>query len=148
MPTLEAELLSREAEEGLAGRPPDRLLAATRDEFYNALVCTGLAPEIGRDRVYRLAPSAEHLLHARTGVSCVVRGKVLGDDGGFDFEALAEWHSAGWRFEVVPADAADNTEESCLRDIRSCGRLDLPSLDRELDQALVGDRQLVFRPPS
>lgn len=147
MPTLQAELLSREAEEGLADRPPDRLLAATRDALYNALVCTRLAPEIGRERVYQLAPSADHLLHAETGVSRDVRGKVLGD-GGFGFEALAERHSAGWRFEVVPADAEDAAGVSCLLVIRSDGRLDLPSLDRELDQALGGDRQLVFQPSS
>ncbi len=66
VPTLQAELLSREAEEGLADQPPDRLLAATRDELYNALVCTRRAPELGRERVYQLAPSADHLLHAET----------------------------------------------------------------------------------
>jgi hypothetical protein len=57
VPTLQAELLSRHAEEGLADQPPDYLLAATRDELYNALICTCLAPELGRERVYQLAPS-------------------------------------------------------------------------------------------
>jgi hypothetical protein len=68
VPTLQAELLSRHAEEGPADHPPDHLLASTRDELYNALVCTRLAPEIGRERVYQLAPSADHLLHQGLGV--------------------------------------------------------------------------------
>ncbi|MEG9500723.1 MAG: hypothetical protein MIN69_02450 [Methylorubrum extorquens] len=147
VPTLQAELLSREAEEGLADQPPDRLLAATRDELYNALVCTRLGPELGRERVYQLAPSADHLLHAETGVSRDVRGKVLGD-GGFDFESLAERHAAGWRFAVAAAALGDAGGGPCLLIIRSDGKLDFPSPDHELAEAGDGDRLLLFRAPS
>jgi len=146
VPTLQAELLSREAEEGLADQPPDRLLAATRDELYNALVCTRLAPELGRERVYQLAPSADHLLHVETGVSRDLRGKVLGD-GGFDFETLAARHAEGCRFVVEPA-GPDAGDVQCLLVIRSDGRLDFPSPDHEMAEAADGDRLLLLRPPN
>ncbi|GJE44706.1 cation:proton antiporter [Methylobacterium soli] len=145
VPTLQAELLSREAEEGLADQPPDYLLAATRDELYNALVCTRLAPELGRERVYQLAPSEDHLLHAETGVSRDSRGKVLGN-GGFDFEILTERHAAGWRFTVAAAGAEDVRGAPCLLIIRSDGSLDFPSPDHDLGEAAGGDRLLLLRP--
>ncbi|SFE91053.1 sodium:proton antiporter [Methylobacterium sp. yr596] len=147
VPTLQAELLSREAEEGLADQPPDRLLAATRDELYNALVCTRLAPELGRERVYQLAPSEDHLLHAETGVSRDSRGKVLGDKG-FDFETLAGRHASGWRFAVAPADTVGTRDVPCLLIIRRNGTLDFPSLDHELGAATEGDRLLLLRHPA
>ncbi|MGH1588835.1 cation:proton antiporter [Methylobacterium phyllosphaerae] len=145
VPTLQAELLSREAEERLAEQPPDRLLAATQDELYNALVCTRLAPELGRERVYQLAPSADHLLHAETGVSRDVRGKVLGD-GSFDFETLAARHAAGWHF-VIELAGSDADDVPCLLVIRSDGRLDFLSPDHEMAEAADGDHLLLLGPP-
>ncbi|MDE3744290.1 cation:proton antiporter [Methylobacterium radiotolerans] len=146
VPTLQAELLSRHAEEGLADQPPDYLLAATRDELYNALVCTRLGPELGRERVYQLAPSANHLLHAETGVSRDLRGKVL-SDGGLDFETLAERHGAGWRFSVAPAGAGDVLANPCLLVIRSGGRLDFLSPEHELGEPEQGDRLVLLSAP-
>ncbi|TNC07657.1 sodium:proton antiporter [Methylobacterium terricola] len=146
VPTLQAELLSRHAEEGLADRPPDYLLAATRDELYNALVCTRLAPELGRERVYQLAPSADHLLHAETGVSRDVRGKVLGD-GQLSFEAIATRHAAGWHFVISATEAARDRGTSCLLIIRSSGSLDFPSPEHELGEPLHGDKLVLFSPP-
>lgn len=147
VPTLQAELLSRHAEEGLADHPPDHLLAATRDELYNALVCTRLAPEIGRERVYQLAPAADHLLHADTGVSRDARGKVLGD-GGTDFDALARLHAAGWQFVVASAHAAPATDAVPLLIIRADGMIDLLSADDERPETGDGDRLLAFAGPA
>lgn len=147
VPTLQAELLSRHAEEGLAEQPPDYLLAATKDELYNALVCTRLAPELGRERVYQIAPSADHLLHAETGVSRDLRGKVLGD-GGLDFETLAERHAAGWRFAVAPAEVQQASGTERLLVIRSGGTLDFPSSDHALSEASTGDRLLLLSAPA
>ena len=146
VPTLQAELLSRHAEEGLADQPPDYLLAATRDELYNALVCTRLAPELGRERVYQLAPSADHLLHAETGVSRDLRGKVLAD-GDLDFETLAARHAAGWRFSVSPAETAGFPANPCLLVVRSGGRLDFPSPEHELAEPEQGDRLVLLVAP-
>ncbi|MEH3061543.1 MAG: sodium:proton antiporter [Methylobacterium radiotolerans] len=143
VPTLQAELLSRHAEEGLADHPPDLLLAATRDELYNALVCTRLAPEIGRERVYQLAPSAEHLLHEDTGVSRDARGKVFGD-GNVDFDALAGRHEAGWRFAVASADGLTEAEASPLLTIKADGTVQIISSDDVRADLEEGDRMLVL----
>ncbi|SFM31485.1 cation:proton antiporter [Methylobacterium pseudosasicola] len=147
VPTLQAELLSRQAEEGLADHPPDHLLAATRDELYNALVCTRLAPEIGRERVYQLAPSADHLLREDTGVSRDARGKVFGD-GKADFDALAGRHEAGWRFEVILANAETQSEVVALLTIRTDGSVEFLSPDNERAAPGEGDRMLTLSPPN
>ncbi|WP_342111373.1 cation:proton antiporter [Methylobacterium sp. SI9] len=146
VPTLQAELLSRHAEESLADHPPDHLLAATRDELYNALVCTRLAPEIGRERVYQLALSADHLLHEDTGVSRDARGKVMGD-GSMDFDALAGRHGAGWRFGVVPANAGDRTSALDLLTIKADGTVEFLSVDHEHADPEEGDRVLALVTP-
>ncbi|RYY05606.1 MAG: sodium:proton antiporter, partial [Alphaproteobacteria bacterium] len=145
VPTLQVELLSRHAEEGLADHPPDHLLAATRDELYNALVCTRLAPELGRERVYQLAPSADHLLHVDTGVSRDARGKVLGD-GDLDFDALAGRHEAGWGFVVAGADEDHAEGDLSLLSIGADGTLELFSADHEAREASGDTRLLVLRP--
>lgn len=142
---MQVELLSRHAEEGLADHPPDHLLAATRDELYNALVCTRLAPEVGRERVYQLAPSADHLLHMDTGISRDARGKVLGD-GDLDFDALAGRHEAGWGFVVAGADEDHAEGDLSLLSIGADGTLDIFSADHETKVAADGSRLLVFRP--
>jgi hypothetical protein len=146
VPTLQAELLSRSAEEGMADHPPDHLLAATRDELYNALVCTRLAPEIGRERVYQLAPSENHMLHADTGVSRDARGKVFGAaDASFD--ALAGRHEAGWRFVVIGPDTVGQPDDIPLLAIKIDGSLEFVSADHEANDAAEDDRLLVLQAP-
>jgi hypothetical protein len=144
VPTLQAELLSRHAEEGLSDHPPDYLLAATRDDLYNALVCTRLAPEIGRERVYQLAPSETHLLHEDTGVSRDARGKVFGDADA-NFDALAGRHEAGWRFQVAASEAAEQADVIRLLTIRADGSLDFVSADHEANDMAAGDRLLILK---
>ncbi|MCJ2021911.1 sodium:proton antiporter [Methylobacterium sp. E-065] len=146
VPTLQAELLSRSAEEGMADHPPDHLLAATRDELYNALVCTRLAPEIGRERVYQLAPSENHLLHEDTGVSRDVRGKVFGDAEA-SFDALAGRHEAGWRFVVTGQDAVERPNDVHLIAIKADGSLTFVSVDHEANEVAEGDRSLILQAP-
>ena len=147
VPTLQAELLSRSAEEGMADHPPDHLLAATRDELYNALICTRLAPEIGRERVYQLAPSENHLLHADTGVSRDARGKVFGNaDASFD--ALAGRHEAGWRFVVTGPDAVERPSDVNLLSIKVDGSLEFVSVDHDENEVAQGDRLLVLQSPN
>lgn len=144
VPTLQAELLSRHAEDGLVDHPPDHLLAATRDDLYNALVCTRLAPEIGRERVYQLAPSENHLLHEDTGVSRDARGKVLGDADA-NFDALAGRHEAGGRFEVVASNAVAQPDDVRLLTIKADGSLDFVSVDHEANEVAAVDRLLVLK---
>ena len=146
VPTLQVELLSRHAEESLADHPPDHLLAATRDELYNALVCTRLAPELGRERVYQLAPSADHLLHEETGVSRDARGKVLGD-GNLDFDAMAGRHEDGWGFMIVRAEEDPTEADLHLLSIGADGTLDIISADHEAREASESARLLILRSP-
>jgi NhaP-type Na+/H+ or K+/H+ antiporter len=147
VPTLQAELLSRSAEEGMADHPPDHLLAATRDELYNALVCTRLAPEIGRERVYQLAPSENHLLHADTGVSRDARGKVFGN-ADTSFDALAGRHEAGWRFVVTEPDDVARQDDIHLLTIKAGGSLEFVSVDHDENEVADGDRLLVLQAPN
>jgi NhaP-type Na+/H+ or K+/H+ antiporter len=147
VPTLQVELLSRSAEEGMADHPPDHLLAATRDELYNALVCTRLAPEIGRERVYQLAPSENHMLHADTGVSRDARGKVFGD-ADTSFDTLAGRHEAGWRFVVTGPDAVGQRSDIHLLAIKPTGSLEFVSVDHEANEAAGEDRWLILQAPA
>ncbi len=90
---LQAEVLSHHGEEQVQERPIDYAIAATPDEVYNGLVCAHFAPELGRERVYQLAPSETD---AHTGITREVRGKALGDTS-LDIEAA---YRAGARFET------------------------------------------------
>jgi NhaP-type Na+/H+ or K+/H+ antiporter len=102
---LQAEILSEHGEEGFAGQAMDYLIAATPNTIYNGLVCTRLAPELGRERVFQLAPSDRGRLDRRHGLSRDWRGKVLGDPA-WDYAAFERKHEQGWRFEVVEAGTA------------------------------------------
>ncbi len=93
---LQAEVLSHHGEEQIQERPIDYAIAATPDEVYNGLVCAHFAPELGRERVYQLAPSETD---AHTGIARDVRGKALGDTS-LDFDAIEAAYRAGARFET------------------------------------------------
>lgn len=98
LPVLQAEIVSTQGQEQLHGRPVDYLLAATADEMYNGLVCTHLAPELGRQRVFQLAPPGRRVdLHR--GLDRELRGRILGDPP-IDFDTLEARFDAGWRFQI------------------------------------------------
>ena len=104
VPVLQAEILSVQGEEQLQGRAVDYLLAATADEMYNGLVCTRLAPELGRQRVFQLAPIGRRVdLHR--GLDRESRGRILGDPP-VDFDTLEARFEAGWRFAIGTAQDA------------------------------------------
>lgn len=104
LPVLQAELLSEHGEERLGGRPVDWVLAATPDDIYNGLVCARLAPEIGRERAYQVAPAAG--LDRQRWVHRDWRGKVLGAPPLPEAE-LARRHEAGWRFAAITLERAE-----------------------------------------
>jgi NhaP-type Na+/H+ or K+/H+ antiporter len=104
LPVLQAEILSEHGEEQLQGRPVDYLLATTPDEMYNGLVCTKLAPELGRQRVFQLAPPGRRI-DAQRGLDRELRGRILGDPP-IDFDTLEERFDAGWRFAIGTAQDA------------------------------------------
>ena len=76
LPVLQAEILSEHGEEELEGRRVDYVFAASPDEIYNNLVCARLAPELGRERVFQLAPPSGRV-DQRRGISREWRGKIF-----------------------------------------------------------------------
>jgi hypothetical protein len=99
IPVLQAEILSDHGREELEGRPVDYLIAATEDDIYNGLVCTRLAPEIGRERVFQLAPAGGRHDEFR-GLSRDWRGKIWGQPP-MDFRHFARRFDRGWRFTMT-----------------------------------------------
>ena len=102
IPVLLAEILSEHGDEKLSGHSVDYLLAATQDEIYNSLVCTRLAPELGRQRVFQLG-AATGKLDKKRGLDREMRGRILGDPP-IDFGTLERRHEEGWRFQVGQGD--------------------------------------------
>jgi hypothetical protein len=119
IPVLQAEILSNHGEEQLSGHAVDYLLAATPDEIYNGLVCARLMPELGRQRVFQLAPPGGRL-DQRRGLNRDSRGRILGDPP-IDYATLAARFAAGWRFAVGPGDGAGDP----LLVLRASGALTL-----------------------
>lgn len=71
--TLRMEVLSTLGEEIIDLQEFEHLLAATSDDAYNALVCTRFGSELGRERVYQIAPDESGERHA---TSREWRGKI------------------------------------------------------------------------
>ena len=96
VPIFYGEILSDFAEATVEISHIDVVLAATSNDAYNALVCTALAPEIGRKSVYQL-PMGISAEEGERGVTRSIRGKPA-----FQFEAVFErlWklHIRDWQF--------------------------------------------------
>ena len=150
LPVLQAELLSEHGTEELEGRPVDYLLSATPDEFYNGLICTRLGPDLGRERVFQLAPAAgEH--DEYHGVSREARGKLFGS-AGLDHRGFKRRFDQGWRFQVTepaPDEAPSDTQErAVLLTVRRSGALSVASAENaEPAEAGEDSRVLVFAAP-
>ncbi|HEV7373069.1 sodium:proton antiporter [Arenibaculum sp.] len=152
--TLQVEVLSELAEHRLAGRPVDHLLAATADDIYNALVCAKLGPEVGRERVFEIAPKASDPDPHR-GLSRNWRGKFIMDRD-LCFDEIVERCERGWRFAAFEAagsqplsDFAAGFDGVPLLIIRANGNLELmsPELQRPVSVD-DGDRVVMFVAPS
>jgi NhaP-type Na+/H+ or K+/H+ antiporter len=90
------EILSEFAEESVEVAHVQTVLAATDNDAYNALVCTALAPEIGRDRVFQLAMGEEKEADPRA-VAGGLKGRVAFDSRA-EYEYLWERAVEGWEF--------------------------------------------------
>lgn len=104
VPTYYGEILSEAAEHRLDLARYGALIAVTDNDAYNALVCTDLAPEIGRSNVFQLAqasppsssagrgaPAAREALHFTVG------GRTILTDGPDYFGLMARLRQ-GWTF--------------------------------------------------
>jgi len=109
--TFAGELLSEEAEYHLELERFDRLLAATDNDAYNALVCSQLAAELGRRHVFQVASPDEE----ERGMSRALRGRVLAD-AALTGEEIERRLGNGWEFVLEPVEEAreggDASDES------------------------------------
>lgn len=108
--TLRVEVLSAIGEDIIDLREFEHLLAATPDDAYNALVCTRFGSELGRERVYQIAPEKTVERYA---TSREWRGKIAVGES-MTHDRLAELINGGAAFVVEPATdaAAQSSDQS------------------------------------
>jgi NhaP-type Na+/H+ or K+/H+ antiporter len=149
VPVLQAEILSRHGEEELEGRAVDYVVAATPDEVYNGLVCTRLGPEMGRQRVFQLAPSGGRMDQWR-GLSRDWRGRAFGSPA-LNYDRFEARYERGWHFGVVEAGEeppGTGPRRITLLELRRGGAIVVASVEEGAKLAPgAGDRLLVFAPP-
>ncbi len=151
--TYYGEVLSEAAEFHLDMNRFGYLLALTDNESYNALVCSQLAPEIGRHRVYQLGSRADgeddHKVLAHT-----IRGRTLLRSGTGYYE-LVRRRREGWVFQKTRlteeydldrylSDRPGGTE--MLFAVRPSGEIAF-NTDKGRPSAKAGDVILSFSPP-
>ena len=102
LPTLRMEVLSTLGDEIIDMRDFEHLIAATPEDAYNSLVCTRFTSELGRERVFQVAPEESA---ARLATSREWRGKIAVAEA-MTCQRLAEVMSHGAAFVVEPI-AAD-----------------------------------------
>ncbi len=98
LPVLRTQILSEHGEDELAGRRVDYFLAATTNDVYNSLVCAKLSPEIGRARVFQMAPGNDDL-ESWLELDREWRGQIIGAPP-LDFKLARKRFRSGWRFEL------------------------------------------------
>jgi NhaP-type Na+/H+ or K+/H+ antiporter len=96
LPVFYGEILSDFADESVELSHVRMVLAATDNDAYNALVCTAMAPEIGRDRVFQLPMGAAGEDDPR-GVAIGLRGMIAFAESA-EYENLWRHHVDGWQF--------------------------------------------------
>jgi NhaP-type Na+/H+ or K+/H+ antiporter len=149
VPVLQAEILSRHGEEAIEERPIDYVIATTPDEVYNGLVCARLAPELGRERVFQVAPS-ESGTDSHTGMTRDLRGKVFAS-AELDYANIEAMHRNGARFEIAELGESPSGEPEragyALVVVRKGGGLFIASPENPASvSARLGDRALYLVP--
>lgn len=163
LPVLQAEVLSAHGEEALGEQRIDYLLAATSNDVYNSLVCARLAPELGRGRVFQLAPAGGDV-DPWAGVDREWRGQILGAPA-IDFATLRRQHKDGWRFAVTgqvaaadgPGDPSPSSETEgsldagsaapvALAIVRRSGLIQFASTETAAADAAPGDQVITLSP--
>jgi NhaP-type Na+/H+ or K+/H+ antiporter len=164
IPVLQVEILSAHGEDELAGRRIDYLFAATKNDVYNSMVCAKLAPQLGRARVFQMAPSSDDF-DDWISLSREWRGQVLGVPP-LEFATARRRFREGWRFvlrdapesgeasssgaaldESTDTDRDENAEVAILI-IRRNGDLAFASREAPNLIAAAGDRTLLLADPA
>ncbi|MAM34419.1 MAG: sodium:proton exchanger [Micavibrio sp.] len=87
----------------------NKLLAATDNAEYNALLCSTFAHEFGKERVFQLSAQDEDE-HERKQITHTIKGQTFAaeDYNYWDFSRL---YRQGWRFKTTRVDAEFNLED-------------------------------------
>jgi NhaP-type Na+/H+ or K+/H+ antiporter len=99
VPSWRGEILSSEAHLALDLDDYSHLLAATRNEAYDTLVCQEFAPEFGRDRVFQLGSGRED--ETPRGIHFTIGGRSL-TQSAMDFDTALRRLGGGWVFTASP----------------------------------------------
>ncbi|HET9146677.1 MAG TPA: cation:proton antiporter [Acetobacteraceae bacterium] len=149
LPVLQVEILSEHGAEELANQRVDYLFAATQNDVYNSMVCIRLAPELGRRRVFQLAPG-DGEIDNWIGLSREWRGEAVGDPP-LDFVTFRHHYRQGWRFSITELEEAEGKAGPegavTLAIIRPGGGLVFTSAEENAGNPGAGDKVLIFAPP-
>ncbi len=109
IPSYYGETLSEETEFNLEMGQYNKLLAATDNSAYNALVCAHFAHEFGRECVFQISAREEDD-HESKQITETMRGRVFATDH-MDFWAFSRLYRQGWRFKRTRVNEEFNLEE-------------------------------------
>ncbi|MEM7281724.1 MAG: sodium:proton antiporter [Pseudomonadota bacterium] len=151
VPVFYGEILSDFADESVETAHIGSVLAATSNDAYNALVCTAMAPELGRSKVFQLPMGSAD--DDPRGVARSLRGKLaFGNDA--VFERLWRDHVSGWVFYKTRltdgytySDLLGDisTESLKILVLREDGQVELISPQRQVEP-VAGDTVVYFAP--
>ena len=150
---VRTQILSEHGEDELAGRRIDYFLAATQNDVYNSFVCAKLSPEIGRARVFQMAPAGEDL-DSWLELDREWRGQAIGAPT-LDFKLARKRFRAGWRFTLRTHGPEQESSDALLAETACEGATTILALRKNGDLSFAttespeltleeGDRLLVL----
>ncbi len=151
VPIFYGQILSESAEESLSLITMETLLAATDNDAYNALVCTHLGHEFGRNSVYQIPMIAQDQ-HDKKGLAAGMRGRTAFSDEALH-EELVTRYVFGWRFQktrLTETYTLDRYKEDYPEAplaallVRESGRV---VFEKPLENAKAGDIIVSFQAP-
>ncbi len=140
IPTYYGEILSEVTEHHIDLNRYGFLFAVGGNEAHNALVCTDLAPEMDRSKIYQLSARGKEESD-RKAVSYSLQGKTLLNTG-TGLEELLRRHYAGWTFTLTRL-SEEFPPEKYLAEIDPSAELVL--LQRK-DQVQVSSAEVMLKP--
>ena len=143
IPSLQAELLSEGGMESMREHRIDYLFAATQNDIYNSLICSKLAAELGRGKVYQLAAAGEPL-DERAALDKEWRGQVVGVPPLAFADLAGSRHATASAFflEKLEMDEDVGDDEMALLIVRPSGDLVFVSAEMPKVDLVEGDRVL------
>ncbi len=151
--TYYGEILSEVTEHHLDLNRYGYLFAVGGNEAHNALVCTDLAPEMGRNAVFQISTRGRDEKD-RKALSYALQGRTLFAKG-TGLDELIKRHFQNWTFQITelteeyPPEAwrKDNGEADIVLAERKDGTIVIACADNPITLE-VGDKLLAFAPPA